>query len=750
MEKTRLGRLGSRQDHQGKVCLTLRLFLVFCAFVSIAADHDPLAAESGQPKNVLILYSFSERSLFDPLDHLKSAIRSHLNAPVNFYVHYMEAQGLGDPSYERNLSETMRHELDGVKLDLMIVAAYPALGFAVTYRDQISPRVPLLFSYVHGSRLEGGQLWPGVTGVTISVGVRETVQMALGLRAGTQNIAVVSGTSEFERYWLTAARNEIRPYAGKVSLIEIVGLRNDEILKQVATIPAATVVLFQKMPRDSSQPEVGLYDTIAAISQRFPTYCIFTNFCIDHGGVGGSYADYGEQSAKTGEIAARLLAGERPEDIPIAHDSGTHATVDWRQLAHWGIKDANLPSGTIVLYRRPTVWGRYQKYILAGVAVIILQTLLIAGLLWQRARRRKTELTLRESEKRFQVMADTTPSLVWMCDADGKVTYINDRRIGFTGRNPTGGFEDAWTTYIHSDDVESVQTANSEALRTRQFFSKEYRLRRKDGEYRWMLDVASPRRDGTGAFVGFVGSAIDVTDQKLAQKALEDIGYKLIEAQETERRRLARELHDDFSQRLALQCIELTQLEKSLPDSEVEERAMTLKVLAETKELSADMRSLSHQLHPSRLELVGLVSALRGLCEEITKNCDVAVRFTEPEFLPDLTKEIELCFFRIAQEALANVAKHSHASNAQLEIGSNASGVNLHISDSGDGFDPNLKTVDGGIGLISMRERLRQFGGRLSIRTEPLGGTEILAEIPLSTSSKEAGVTTYAGERRGA
>lgn len=584
-----------------------------------ASDRLAPAADSGQPKNVLVLYSFSERGLFDPLERLKSAIRTRLNSPVNFYVHYMETQGAGDP-YEKSLSEALNGEFAGVKLDLVIVAAYPALRFALAYRDRMFPGVPVLFCYVHESRLQGRQ--PGVTGVTISIGIRGTLALFFRLHPGTQDLAVVAGTSEFDSYWRAAVRSEFIPYAASVKLIEIVGLRNDEILKQVAALPPATVVLFQVTPRDSTQPAIGLYDTIGAISQYFPTYCIFANYCVGHGAIGGSYSDYAEQSLRTGEIAARLLSGEKPENIPIVQGSVSRANVDWRQLRRWNIPESALPPGTIVLYRQPTVWGRYLKYILGGVAVIILQTLLIVGLLLQRARRRS------------------------------------------------------------------------------------------------------------------------------AMEDLKKVGGLLIHAQDEERASIARELHDDFSQRLALQCIELTQLEKRLPESEVEERGMALKVLKGSKEMAADMRSLSHQLHSSRLELVGLVSALRGLCDDVTKNGKLTVSFVEPGFLPDLTKDLELCLFRIAQEALANVVAHSQSNSAHIELGAHEHDVSLRISDEGRGFDPDLKSAASGIGLISMRERLRLVGGRLSVRSELMRGTEVLAEVPLSGSAKEEGGTTYAARGR--
>jgi PAS domain S-box-containing protein len=212
--------------------------------------------------------------------------------------------------------------------------------------------------------------------------------------------------------------------------------------------------------------------------------------------------------------------------------------VDWRQLRRWKIPESALPPGSQVLYREPTFWERDRKYIIAAIVVIGVQFVWIVALLWQRARKRKADSALKESEGRFQRMANTTPSLVWMCDGEGKVTYLNDRRIEFTGRDPNAGYDDVWTKYIHPDDIEAVLSANALGLERRENFSKQYRLRRKDGVYRWMFDVAAPRVNGDGSFAGFIGSAADITEQKLAQEALEKVSGQLIEAQDKERSRL--------------------------------------------------------------------------------------------------------------------------------------------------------------------------------------------------------------------
>ena len=693
--------------------------LAFCTLVCLLSAQLSYAADLTKPKNVLVLYSFSDHSLFDPLQNLESTVRSHVDAPVDFYVQYMESQGFEDPGYEQNLSQAFRRTYRDVKFDLVIVVAYPALQFAVRYRDYIFPDVPILFSYVHESRLVGKQLWPGVTGIALTGDAPgKTLDLVFKLHPDTENLAIVAGTSEFEKYWHKAVLNGFRSYADKVKLIELVGLRNDQILSQVAAFPPHTVVLFQVAPRDSIQPPVGTYDTIAAISQRFPTYCIFQNYCINHGGIGGSYYDYAEQSSLTGELAARILSGEKPSNIPVVQASGPRVHLDWRQLRRWNISEASLPAGSLILYRPPTVWERYEKYMSAGIVLIVIQALLITGLLWQRARKRKSEASLRESEKRFRVMANTTPSLVWMCDQDGKVTYLNDRRINFTGRNPEAGFDDAWRTFIHPDDRRNVATANARALAQREGYSREYRLRRRDGAYRWMLDVAAPRIDGDGQFAGFIGSAIDITDQKLAQESLERVGGRLIEVQEKERSRIARELHDDICQRLAMLSLELQQANtQGSNGTSLPANAQLEEIRQHCSEIASDVQALSHQLHSSKLDYLGIEAALRSFCKEFSQQQNVTIDFSCANIPSSLPRNLSLCLFRVAQEALSNAVKYSGVNRFSVDLHGSADNVQLAVRDAGVGFDVQEIRRGAGLGLVSMQERVHLVNGVFSIES---------------------------------
>jgi PAS domain S-box-containing protein len=373
---------------------------------------------------------------------------------------------------------------------------------------------------------------------------------------------------------------------------------------------------------------------------------------------------------------------------------------------------------------------------------------------WNALQRRRSmqallasQAILRESEERFRLVANSAPVLIWMSGADKLCTFFNQGWLSFTGRSMEQELGEGWVIGVHPDDVQRCVRTYSASFDARSPFEMEYRLRRFDGDFRWIVDYGTPRFETDGTFCGYIGSAVDITERKTSEESLHTLSGRLIHAQEQERARIARELHDDFSQRLALLGISLGELWKELPESQVEQRTGVLEILKGTKEMSSDLHSLSHQLHSSKLELVGLVSALSGLCQEMGDKYKIEIHFTKSGFLPRITKDVELCLFRVTQEALNNVVKHSQSKNARVELGANSMGISLRIADEGRGFEPDLSNPAAGIGLVGMRERLRLVGGRLSVKSELLRGTEILAEIPLADSANEIRLRTRAVEQ---
>jgi PAS domain S-box-containing protein len=345
---------------------------------------------------------------------------------------------------------------------------------------------------------------------------------------------------------------------------------------------------------------------------------------------------------------------------------------------------------------------------------------------------------LRESEERFRYVANAAPVMIWMSGCDRLRTYFNRTWLEFTGRTMEEELGNGWADSVHPEDRPQCVERYLHAFDRRQPFTLEYRLRRYNGEYRWILDSGVARYDHDGSFKGYIGSAVDITDRKRVDEALSSLGRRLLEAQEEERKRIARELHDDISQRLAILSLELHRCETLLPNSATTLRDRIESLKKTTSEVARDIHLLSHRLHSSQLATMGLVASIKAHCSELAEQRDVEIDFVHsqvPESLPDA---ISLCLFRVLQEALNNAVKHSgeRKFEARLERANNE--LRLTVRDRGVGFDPDIAMYNEGIGLISMRERLSLVKGTMSIVSEPQAGTVITFRVPLFASSIQA------------
>jgi signal transduction histidine kinase len=227
----------------------------------------------------------------------------------------------------------------------------------------------------------------------------------------------------------------------------------------------------------------------------------------------------------------------------------------------------------------------------------------------------------------------------------------------------------------------------------------------------------------------------DVTEAKRASELNRDLARRLIASQEAERQRLARELHDDISQRLALLNFEIDRIAEQVDTEQL--RARVRKLSAQTAAIGSDVHSMAYELHPSRLRIVGLVDALQSLCRDTSQLRNLDVAFTH-DTVQSVDADVLLCLYRIVQEALHNVARHSHSREAQVSLSSDAHEITLRIADSGDGFDPRHVST-AGLGLVSMRERVVALKGQLTIDAVPGRGTQITVRIPLGSQAAGSG-----------
>jgi PAS domain S-box-containing protein len=338
--------------------------------------------------------------------------------------------------------------------------------------------------------------------------------------------------------------------------------------------------------------------------------------------------------------------------------------------------------------------------------------------------RREAETAARLNERRLRLMLDAVPAMIWLAEVSRRGVYFNRAWMNFTGRTIAEELDTGWMAAVHPDDAPQCISVYNRAFDAKESFSLEYRLRRRDGQYRWILETGLPWTNDDGVFVGFIGSAIDITERRRAEDLARELSGRLIIAQEEERRRIAREVHDDFGQRLALLAIELEQLSMSWPRRREELAERSNHIARAAAELSSDLHRLSHRLHPVKLEALGLVAAIESFCRELLTQHGFHVHFAHEGVPRGIPRQVSLCLYRIVQEALLNVIKHSGVMKADVQLLGNAGELVLRIADPGQGFDPASARADG-LGLSSMRERVRSLGGDIVVHSAPGGGTRI-------------------------
>ncbi|HMK23767.1 MAG TPA: ABC transporter substrate binding protein [Terriglobales bacterium] len=785
---------------------------------------------------------------------------------IELYSEDMEATLFPDDAVQQQFRKWYIHKYRDRKPDVVVAVGLEPLKFMVEAHEQYFPGIPVIFCGTTKEMLGQLRLGADFTGVWAVAQPEKTLQAALGLQPDTQQVVVVGGVGEYDQHLEAIAKESFRKYESRLQFTYLTDLDMPTLVERLKHLPDHTIVYHTSIMQDASGTrfiDATQAVPIVADAASAPVFVV-DDVDLNRGTVGGYLLSFEEVGRSVGEMAVRILKGEKPQDIPIEASPNVYM-FDWRALQRWGLKESNLPPGSLVLNRQPTVWELFRWYILGGTALILLEALLISALIWQRSTRKKVETELaiaydrlrlamasgksvawdldvktgrdrwfgdlqtmfgiqsntyegdvadfydrvhpedrqrvseavavarktqhpylaefrvvhddgsvrwatangqfypahngtpermlgiavditerlqaetaiRESEERFRLVANTAPVMIWMSGTDKLCNYFNKPWLDFTGRALEQELGNGWSEGVHSEDFTQCLKTYTEAFDERESFEMEYRLRRNDGEYRWILDIGVPRFGTDGSFAGYIGSCLDVTERRRAEEALAGIGRRLIEAHEEERTWIGRELHDDINQRLALLSVEVDRLshehrsDRSLSES-------FRRVHQHIVDIGRDVQALSHRLHSSKLEYLGLMTAAKSFCRELSDSAKVEVQFSHSALPPTIPKEVSLCLFRVLQEALQNAVKYSGVKTFRVNLYGTPNSIELTVFDNGKGFEEQEAFSRQGLGLISMRERLQMVNGVLDIRTHFGAGTTISARVPLPTADSRA------------
>jgi len=591
-----------------------RLLILATAFLlslpaGSAAGSQPLPAE-GQ-KQVLVLFSVRRDAQLVIVGEreLTRILKAGVPEGIDYYSEFIDQGRFQQADYVEAFRQFVRAKYRSRRFDLVIAVGDVPLSFVERFRQDDAFSAPLVFF-----RTAAGPRPPDSTGLTAVPNLRESVEFAAALQPDVRNVFVISGAAAADLAFEGLARAQLAPLESRLAINYLSGVPAKRLEERVAHLPPHSIVYYLVVQRDASGESflpLEYLDRLTAAANA-PVYS-WVDSAIGHGIVGGSLKDQVAQMRAIGSLALRPLHGERADSIPTQSPDLNSKQADWRELRRWGISEARVPPGTLLLFRELSPWQRYRTYILAATALLLAQTVLISGLLFQRARRRAAE----------------------------------DQAVK------------SGTALRHSYD----------------------RIR--------------------------------------------DLGARLLRAQETERARIARELHDDISQQMALLIVDLTILKKSVPSPA---QTLTDGVLTRAHQISGSVHDLSHSLHPAKLRLIGLVPALQALQTEMGRS-HIPISFTHDHVPAVLAPELALSLFRIVQEGVQNAVKYSRASQISVKLCGGPDALTLTIEDDGIGFDV-ASAWGSGLGLVSMQERLEPLAASLDIRSSPGAGTTVEVRIP--------------------
>ncbi|HKV95683.1 MAG TPA: PAS domain S-box protein [Candidatus Angelobacter sp.] len=342
------------------------------------------------------------------------------------------------------------------------------------------------------------------------------------------------------------------------------------------------------------------------------------------------------------------------------------------------------------------------------------------------------DLVQRESEERFRVMSDSTPVMIKSAGVDGELNFVNKAFLKFTGRGMDETLGIGWAEDIHPEDLQGCFEFRTTAFCERRLFQHKYRLRRHDGEYRWIVDTDVPRFDTDGKFIGYIGSNVDITDRKHAEE---------LEARVHERTRIARELHDTLLQSFHGLLLRFQTASSLLPSHPEEAREILEKAINAAAQAVTEGRDAVQALRSSTAEANDLAVSIKMLGEELTagESHSISPAFRvevegEPRNLNAVRRDE---VYRIAAEALGNAFRHAQARNIEVEIRYEEQQFRLRIRDDGKGIDPEVLRVgrrEGHFGLHGMKERAQIADGKLEIWSRDGAGTEIELAIPAASA----------------
>lgn len=491
------------------------------AFLLIVVAFSLLNSEScatDVPRRVLILHSFNYT--FPASMIVSEAVRKRLlerfPQGLEIEAEFLDLARRPDAAHALRMANFLREKYAGVRFDAVVVNGPTGVPFILEHREVIGPGVPVIFSDLSRATYKALHLPPDVTGVISDLSPGMTLELAQSLQPGARRLVVIGGSDDVDRRWREAARKAIEARNPKLETAYWTDLTYDALLADVSRLPSDTIVLLLTFFADSEGKRFIPRNVAAAVAKASaaPVYGLFETY-VGHGIVGGYSETYESLGTTAADMVLEILSGTDVTTLPPRANPGLAFRVDAQAMDRWGLKERNLPPGSIVLFKEPTVWSEHRSLVVGTALVVGLQSCVLAALLFQRRRRRQAELSLKESEERMTFTAASASVGLWQFDrATDELWATEHSRAMFGIASDVPLTRDTIVAAIHPDDRGMAVAAIREVTNVSEPAVTHVRVVLPDDQVRW-VSVRTRSRDG-GTSNQFSGIFVDITEQKVA------------------------------------------------------------------------------------------------------------------------------------------------------------------------------------------------------------------------------------------
>jgi PAS domain S-box-containing protein len=717
-----------------------------------------LEARAAEPKRVLMLHAFNYT--FPATGLIADAARKRLlerSKSIEIDAEFLDLARNTDAPHELRAAAFIRDKYGQHPPDLVMTLGSAALPFLVKHRDMLFPITPVVFTSISPQTYDALRPPPDVTGIVTQFDLAKTLSLAERLQPEAHRLVIVAGSGATDLRWQAVARQVVEEHQRKFETTYLFGLPYSELAAKLSILSRDTIVIVLTVFADSEGKTFVPAQVAADLSalSAAPVYGPYDTY-IGRGSVGGFVETFESVGIAAADLAIEVLEDKAASALPPRTNPGQHYRVDYQAMQRWGLKERDLPPGTTVMFKPPTIWDEYRGAALAAIFVVGLQAVFVSALLIQRRRKLNFERLLLASEERMTFAAAATNIGLWHFDRDANKLWATEHcRMLFGLKKDVPLTREALLATVHPDDLEIARRSMQRSVETEKSSSSDVRIVLPDNEVRWIRMRARSYPEDKGRSQQLGGIFVDVTEQKLAEAEAalqrQEIAHLMrVSVLGELSGSIAHEINQPLTAILSNAQAALHLLAQKQPDLE-EIRDALKDIVQEDNRAGEVIHRLRHLLKKGerKLESVNINDLVRSTTallhsELIGREISIRLDLENRLFLTSgdsvQLQQVLLNLVMNGMDAMASTPvdrRHILISTRGMESGS----VDVRVIDRGHGirplengrlFEPFYTTKEHGLGLgLAICSTIIQaHGGRLTLVNHESGGAIAMFSLP--------------------